>query len=303
MKAVIDLGTNTFNLLIADIKNNQLNVAVNLEFPVKIGKGSLIDNIISEPAMLRAITALSQFKSYIDRFEIIEIKALATSAIRNAKNGKHLIIKVKELFDIDISIISGETEASLIYLGASNSFKLPNDEVLVMDIGGGSVEFIIGRNEKIIWKQSFDIGAVRLFEMFKPSSPLIESDILNIRSYILNELQPLKKVLLNYPLRTLIGSAGTFETLVDVVIKDLKVIPIAMSKNAFEISIHEFEAFSEMMITSTLEQRLKLKGMLDFRAEYIPIAAILISLILEMGEIRKLVCSNFSMKEGALFSN
>jgi len=132
---------------------------------------------------------------------------------------------------------------------------------------------------------------------------LIESDILNIRSYILNELQPLKKVLLNYPLRTLIGSAGTFETLVDVVIKDLKVIPIAMSKNAFEISIHEFEAFSEMMITSTLEQRLKLKGMLDFRAEYIPIAAILISLILEMGEIRKLVCSNFSMKEGALFSN
>ena len=300
---MIDLGTNTFNLLIADVKNNQLNVAVNLEFPVKIGKGSLIDNFITEPAMQRALTALSQFKSYIDKFEIIEIKALATSAIRNAINGNHLISKVKELFNIDISIISGDTEALLIYLGASNSFKLPNDEVLVMDIGGGSVEFIIGRNDKIIWKQSFDIGAVRLFEMFKPSSPLLESDSLNIRKYISKELQPLKKALLNYPLRTLIGTAGTFETLVDIVIKDLKVIPIALSKNAFEISMHEFEAFSEMMITSTLEQRLKLKGMLDFRAEYIPIAAILISLILEMGEIRKLVCSNYSMKEGALYSS
>ncbi|MFZ4796486.1 MAG: exopolyphosphatase [Bacteroidia bacterium] len=302
MKAVIDLGTNTFNLLIADTKNNQLNVAVNLEFPVKIGKGGLVNNIITEPAMKRAMTALSQFKSYIVRFEIIEIKALATSAIRNAKNGKELIRRVKQLFNIDISIINGNEEASFIYLGAYNSFKLPNDEVLVMDIGGGSVEFIIGRDNKIIWKQSFDIGASRLFEMFNPQSPLLESDILKIKEFISNEIIPLKKALLTFPLRTLIGTAGTFETLVDIVIKDLKVIPIALSKSAFEISMHEFEAFNEMMITSTLEQRLKLKGMLDFRAEYIPIAAILIDTIIEMAEIKKLVCSNYSMKEGAIYS-
>jgi exopolyphosphatase/guanosine-5'-triphosphate,3'-diphosphate pyrophosphatase len=302
MKAVIDLGSNTFNLLIADIKNNQLNVAVNLEFPVKIGKGGLVNNIITDSAMQRALTALSQFKSYIDQFEIVEIKSLATSAIRNASNGNELIQKVKQLFDIDIAIINGIVEAEYIYLGANNSFKLPLDEVLVMDIGGGSVEFIIGRNENILWKKSFDIGAVRLFEMFKPESPLLASDILKIKNYLLNELKPLKKALSNFPLRTLIGTAGTFETLVDIVIKDLKVIPISLSKNAFEISMYEFEAFKEMMITSTLEQRLKLKGMLDFRAEYIPIAAILIEVIIEMAEIKKLVCSNYSMKEGALFS-
>jgi exopolyphosphatase/guanosine-5'-triphosphate,3'-diphosphate pyrophosphatase len=302
MKAVIDLGSNTFNLLIADVKNNQLNVAVNLEFPVKIGKGGLVNNFITDSAMQRALIALSKFKSYIDKFEIIEVKSLATSAIRNATNGNELIQKVKQLFDIDISIIDGNEEARYIYLGANNSYNLPKDEVLVMDIGGGSVEFIIGRNKNIFWKQSFDIGAVRLFEMFKPESPLLESDILKIRNYILNEIKPLKIALLNYPLRTLIGTAGTFETLVDIVIKDLKVIPISLSKNAFEISMHEFEAFKEIMITSTLEQRLKLKGMFDFRAEYIPIAAILIEIIIELAEIKKLVCSNYSMKEGALFS-
>lgn len=302
MKAVIDLGSNTFNLLIADVKNNQLNVAVNLEFPVKIGKGGLVNNFITDSAMQRALIALSKFKSYIDKFEIIEVKSLATSAIRNATNGNELIQKVKQLFDIDISIINGNEEARYIYLGANNSFRPPEDEILVMDIGGGSVEFIIGRNENIFWKQSFDIGAVRLFEMFKPESPLLESDILKIKNYILNEIKPLKIALLNYPLRTLIGTAGTFETLVDIVIKDLKVIPISLSKNAFEISMHEFEAFKEIMITSTLEQRLKLKGMLDFRAEYIPIAAILIEIIIELAEVKKLVCSNYSMKEGALFS-
>ena len=302
MKAVIDLGSNTFNLLIADVKNNQLNIAVNLEFPVKIGKGGLINNIITESAMQRAMTALSQFKSYIDKFEIVEIKALATSAIRNASNGYKLIQKVKHLFDIDIAIISGIIEAEYIYTGAKNSYKLPLDEVLVMDIGGGSVEFIIGRSDSILWKHSFDIGAVRLFEMFKPKSPLLDSDILKLKKFILSEISPLITALKNYPLSTLIGTAGTFETLVDIVIKDLKVIPVSLSKNAFEISMYEFDVFKEMMITSTLDQRLNLKGMLDFRAEYIPIAAILIELIIELAEINKLVCSNYSMKEGALYS-
>lgn len=302
MKAVIDLGSNTFNLLIADVKNNQLNIAVNLEFPVKIGKGGLVNNLITESAMQRAMTALSQFKSYIDKFEIVEIKALATSAIRNASNGHELIQKVKHLFDIDIAIISGIIEAEYIYAGAKNSFKLPLDEVLVMDIGGGSVEFIIGRNENILWKHSFDIGAVRLFEMFKPESPLLESDILKIKKYISNEIKPLAIALNKYPLTTLIGTAGTFETLVDIVIKDLKVIPVSLSKNAFEIPMHEFDVFKEMMITSTLDQRLNLKGMFDFRAEYIPIAAILIELVIELADIKKLVCSNYSMKEGALYS-
>jgi exopolyphosphatase/guanosine-5'-triphosphate,3'-diphosphate pyrophosphatase len=302
MKAVIDLGTNTFNLLIADIKNNQLNVAVNLEFPVKIGKGGMLNNMITDSAIQRAMIALSQFKSYIEKFEIVEIKALATSAIRNASNGNVLIQKVKQLFDIDIAVINGIKEAEYIYLGAKNSFKFPIDEVLVMDIGGGSVEFIIGRNDIILLKQSFDIGAVRLFEKFRPKSPLLSSDILQIKKFILNELKPLKIALSSFPLITLIGTAGTFETIVDFVIKDLKVIPKSLSKNAFEITLNEFELFKEMMITSSLEQRLLFKGMTDYRAEYIPIAAILIDSIIEIAEIKKLVCSNYAMKEGALYS-
>ncbi len=302
MKAVIDLGSNTFNLLIADIKNNQLNVAVNLEFPVKIGRGGLVDNVITDAAMQRAITALSQFKSYLDRFEIADITALATSAIRNASNGNLLAEKIKEMFDINISIIDGIKEAEFIYNGAINSFKLPNDEILVMDIGGGSVEFIIGRGNQIIWKQSFDIGAVRLVEMFKPQNPLNSIDIENIKLHILKTLKPLQDELFKYPLKTLVGTAGSFETMVDVVIKDLRVIPNSLSKNAFEIPLQEFEVFKEMMVKTTTEQRLKFKGMLDFRAEYIPIASILIEIIIEMGGIKKLVCSNYSMKEGALYS-
>jgi exopolyphosphatase/guanosine-5'-triphosphate,3'-diphosphate pyrophosphatase len=171
-----------------------------------------------------------------------------------------------------------------------------------MDIGGGSVEFIIGRGNNIIWKQSFDIGAVRLVEMFKPQNPLNQTDIENIKSHILKTLKPLQYELFKYPIKTLVGTAGSFETMVDVVIKDLRVIPNSLSKNAFEIPLQEFEVFKEMMEKTTTEQRLNFKGMLDFRAEYIPIASLLIEIIIEMAGIKKLVCSNYSMKEGALYS-
>jgi exopolyphosphatase/guanosine-5'-triphosphate,3'-diphosphate pyrophosphatase len=171
-----------------------------------------------------------------------------------------------------------------------------------MDIGGGSVEFIIGRGNHIIWKQSFDIGAVRLVEMYKPQNPLNQIDIENIKLHILKVLQPLQSELLKFPLKTLVGTAGSFETMVDVVIKDLRVIPNSLSKNAFEIPLQEFEVFKEMMVKTTTEQRLKFQGMLDFRAEYIPIASLLIEIIIEMAGIKKLVCSNYAMKEGALYS-
>ncbi|MES2382204.1 MAG: exopolyphosphatase [Bacteroidota bacterium] len=302
MKAVIDLGSNTFNLLIAEIKNGQLNPAVNLEFPVKIGLGGMVSNTITDAAMQRAITALTQFKSYIDGLGITDIKALATSAIRNASNGSVLVNRIKELLGIDISIIDGNEEALYVYNGASKSFKLPEDEILVMDIGGGSVEFIIGRHQSVHWQQSFDLGAVRLIEKFCPQNPPTTAEIQNIKEYILNELEPLKKAIKYYPLKVLIGTAGSFETLVDVVINDLHVIPISLTKNAFEIHIKEFEMFNELILTSTIEQRLKLKGMVDFRAEYISIATILIETIIEIADIKKLICSNYAMKEGAIYS-
>ncbi|MES2727271.1 MAG: exopolyphosphatase [Bacteroidota bacterium] len=302
MKAVIDLGSNTFNLLIAEIKNGQLNPAVNLEFPVKIGLGGMVSNTITDAAMQRAITALTQFKSYIDGLGITDIKALATSAIRNASNGSVLVNRIKELLGIDISIIDGNEEALYVYNGASKSFKLPEDEILVMDIGGGSVEFIIGRHQSVHWQQSFDLGAVRLIEKFCPQNPPTTAEIQNIKEYILNELEPLKKAIKYYPLKVLIGTAGSFETLVDVVINDLHVIPVSLTKNAFEIHIKEFEMFNELILTSTIEQRLKLKGMVDFRAEYISIATILIETIIEIADIKKLICSNYAMKEGAIYS-
>lgn len=302
MKAVIDLGSNTFNLLIANIENNELHKIIDLEYPVKIGRGGLVNNIITPQAMQRAMDTLAVFKDYINEYEVNNITALATSAIRNASNAQTLLLLVKNLFNIDITVIDGNKEAEYIYKGALHSFNFPNNEVLVMDIGGGSVEFIIGNKNNIIWKQSFDIGAVRLFEMFNPQNPFNNVDIEAIKTYINKEIAPLKLALQSHTINVLIGTAGSFDTMINVLKASMNEMPLAVSKNAHEISIANFKAFNALMLNCTLNERLCLKGMTEYRAEYIPIATLLIECIIEATDINKIICSNYSLKEGVFFS-
>jgi exopolyphosphatase/guanosine-5'-triphosphate,3'-diphosphate pyrophosphatase len=302
MKAIIDLGTNTFHLLIAEIRNEQISEVFNLQAPVKLGEGGIGNDTLSNDAMQRGLTALGQFKTYLDRFEVQQVTALATSAIRNAKNGKEFVEKAKNLHGISIETITGDQEANYIYEGVRHSFKLPEENVLIMDIGGGSVEFIIGNKDNIKWKKSFDIGAARLIEKFKHSDPISDDEIAKLNNYFDEHLDELKLALKEFPVTTLVGSAGSFETLVDVVLNDLHTIPIAFSKQAFEINLPLFDIFYELMITSSNEQRGKLKGMVNFRLEMIVVASVLMRYVIDHFCIRKLIASNYALKEGVIFS-
>ncbi len=302
MKAIIDLGTNTFHLLIAEIRNQEIQEYFKLQVPVKIGSGGINKGYITDDAYTRGITALTEFKKYIDKFNIKDVRASATSAIRNAKNGNEFVEVVKSKLNITIETISGDAEAACIYEGVRHSFNLPKENILVMDIGGGSVEFIIGNQEKIIWKQSFELGAARLIDKFKHLNPITENDVFSINKYLLEQLFSLKDALQKFPTTILVGSAGSFETLIDVVLKDLKVIPNALSKHAFEIRKEDFEVFYELITTSTIEQRSKLKGMIDFRIEMIVVATLLMKFVIDEFKIKKIIASEYSLKEGMLFS-
>ncbi len=303
MKAVIDLGSNTFNLLIAQLENKQLVVYENIEIAVKIGKGGLTNNIITPKAIERSIKTLADFKLIIQKYKIDKITALATSAIRNASNGIEIKNKIKDLFDIDIEIIDGNKEAELIYFGALQSFNFPNENVLVMDIGGGSVEFIIGNKNTIYWKQSFDIGAVRLFEMFQPNNPFNGNDIEKIKDHFVSKTSILIENIEKYNPTYLIGTAGSFDTIKDIAQNELKLNLNSKNKNVTEITKVDFEKLKALFLKLTINERLKLKGMVDYRTEYIPIASIMIDLVLNKLNINTLHCSSFSMKEGVFYEN
>ena len=166
--AVLDLGTNTFNILIVNIEKNVKTILHHDRVPVKIGKGGIQNNQIIEEACQRAKEALKQFRKLIDQYnvKIEDITAIATSAFRNAINGQALADEIKQETEIEIRIIQGEVEAELIYYGVKGAMKIGEETALIMDIGGGSVEFILCNENHIFWKKSYEIGAQRLLDLF-----------------------------------------------------------------------------------------------------------------------------------------
>src|SRR6478735_3758498 len=151
--AIIDMGTNTFHLLIADSEAGRSRIIYQDRLVTKIGMGGINEGVITEAGIDRAITALKTFKEIIDQNQVDQISAFGTSAIRNAKNGPEIIRQIKDL-GIDARIISGDEEAQLIYYGVRSAMNPGMDKSLIMDIGGGSVEFIIADQKEIFWKQS-----------------------------------------------------------------------------------------------------------------------------------------------------
>ena len=298
---IIDLGTNTFNLLIIDIiKEHSIQKIYKSNLPVKLGKEGFVGGMISSLAIERGIEALQFHKNSIKEYKCDKVFAFATSAIRSAVNGSDFTKIVKTKLDIDIQIISGETEAELIYLGVKNAIKLKEEIVLIIDIGGGSTEFIIANNEKIFWKNSYPLGIARIIERFKPSDPISITEIREIENYLTIELCDLLTEISKYRICTLIGSSGSFDTFASMV-------SIALNhekqenKPFYEIPVEEFEKLNQILLKSTFSERANMEGLEPMRIEMIVLASIFTKFIIKNLNIKKLFQSEYAIKEGIAF--
>ena len=307
-KAIIDLGTNTFHLLIGALQQEKWEEVYQQQIPVMIGAGGINEGFITPAAFERGIKALEEFYAIIQKFGVSWVVATGTSAIRNAKNGAVFLAEVKNKFGFEVQQISGDKEATLIYAGVSKSFNFPNEAVVVMDIGGGSVELIIGRQNELIWKQSFEIGVARLLEKFAPSNPITALEMEEIEAYIALELLPFEKALLELrdqqkKCEILIGSAGSFETLLDVLEVDLKRKSLIISSAAKEVNRGDAELFYQYILQSTQQERENMVGLLPFRVNMIVLAVLLMRHVAKNYGLTKLIASNYALKEGLLWEN
>src|SRR6478609_9893114 len=147
---------------------------------------------------------------------VSKTQAFGTSALRSAQNGNEIIERIKSETGIEAQIISGELEAEYIYRGVRAAMKLGKEKSLIIDIGGGSVEFIIGNEDKIFWSRSFDIGGQRLLEKYHKHDPIIQEEINNLNAHFSETLNSLLKELDTHKPKTLVGSSGTFDTLSEI---------------------------------------------------------------------------------------
>jgi exopolyphosphatase / guanosine-5'-triphosphate,3'-diphosphate pyrophosphatase len=297
---IIDMGTNTFHLVVAEIEKSDFKILLQERIPVKIGVGGINQGLITEAAINRAIDAVKEFKRKLDDMKVEKILAFGTSALRNSKNGKEIISKIKDTTAIEAQIISGDEEASYIYKGVNLALHLGKEKSLIIDIGGGSVEFIIGNGEEIFWKQSFEIGAQRLLERFQKHDPLLATEIDELNLYFQEQLSPLLEAIQFHAPKVLAGSSGTFDTLSEIYcirsgieFKESPETPL--TPDAFD-KIHK------ELISKNREERMQIPGMIEMRVDMIAVACCLIKFILSRFSFLKIRVSSYSLKEGVLAS-
>lgn len=300
--AVLDLGTNTFNLVVASTNGTGcIDILHSSKIPVKLGERDINSGEILPSAFERGINAIDHHFSSIKRFGVENIFAFGTSALRTASNGNQFISLVKQNTGIQIKIISGDKEAELIYYGVRQTLHMTDEKCLILDIGGGSNELIIADKDTIFWKKSYELGIAVLLEQFKPSDPILPEEIERIGTFLKNASEDLIEKAKEHKIRTLIGASGSFETFVSMTrLKDI-VTESATSPASIPISREDFENLYRKLIKSNIEERSKMKGLEPMRIEMIVLAAVFVKFIIEILEIKKIVQSNYSLKEGVIY--
>ncbi len=297
--AIIDCGTNTFHLMIADVSNDSIHILLKEKVAVKIGEGGINQQIIQPAAYERALNALDYFAAKITEFGVDRAFGFATSAFRNAKNGESLKNEIIKRTGIEIEIISGNQEAEFIFKGVDSALHVGDEPALVMDIGGGSVEFIIGTSNDIFWKQSFEIGAQRLVDLFHQNDPISLEEIAALNQYLGKQLKPLFDALQIWQPKILIGSSGTFDTLSDIFCRQQGFIKNGEAVET-PLTLLAVRTIHYDLIAKNKEERMKIPGMIPLRVDMIVVASCLIDFILNKHTFNKIRVSTYALKEGVL---
>ncbi|NEM96808.1 Ppx/GppA phosphatase family protein [Pontibacter burrus] len=300
--ALIDMGTNTFHLLVTEVnEQGQLRDLYKTKVPVRLGQGGISNGNIAPEAYERALKTLKDFRKVIDEHGAETVRAMATSMVRNAANGDDFVKDIYKQTDIEVEVIDGAREAELIYYGVRFAGVLDEQTALLMDIGGGSVEFILCNNREILWKRSFEIGAQRLMDQFFTADPIPAESIAAEKAYLAEKLQPLTEAVATYKPTILVGSSGTFDTLCDIDAlhkgdtSRQQTIPPAS-----KLAIADFYSIYKDLLHKTHDERLAIPGMLEMRVDMIVLATIAVDFVLENYKLQEIRVSSYALKEGVL---
>ncbi len=293
--AVIDLGTNTFHLLIARHGNGKeaFEVLYKERRFVKLAEEGI--ETIGEKALRRGLQALAHFQQVMREYEVVDIRAVGTAALRTASNGPRFVEDIKEKLGLQITLIDGYREAELIAKGVDHAIPdLQGARYLIIDIGGGSVEFIIAQEGEVVWKGSFLIGVAILSKKFPNSDPITDSELAQLEAHLQENLKALSLALENYPCRILVGASGTFDVLENYIQERER------GSSYSRFSSHLFEPLYKKLLSTTEIDRMRAPEIPLERVEMLISALILIHSVLEIAQTEEIIVSAYALKEGVL---
>ncbi len=297
--AAIDLGTNSFHAIFVDIySDGSFRTLDKHKEMVQLAKGGL-GKRLTEGAFKRGLTALSNIKRLAESYECEQVLAYATSAIREAENGGEFIQKSIDDLGIKINAIPGRVEAELIGLAVRHGVKMTDKPMLIADIGGGSVEFILGNKKKFFFTASKKIGVSRMTEIFKPSDPITQNEIRELENHYEEQLRDVAQAFAQHRTDTIIGSSGTMENIA-LMITNRKDQSTEVTLNEVEFSAQEFNDFYTDFIKLNRQGRQKISGLDTKRVSFINTGVVLLHSLIRKFGIKTIKISSQALREGII---
>ncbi|MGI9606562.1 MAG: Ppx/GppA phosphatase family protein [Acidimicrobiales bacterium] len=292
--AAIDIGTSSVHLAIAQpVPGGRPEILLREKLPVRLGSGAKDMKSLDPAAIDRAIEALVTFRALADANDA-EIYAVATSAVREADDPSILLERARAEAGIDIEVISGIEEARLIHLGVLGAVPLTDQTHLVIDVGGGSTELIVGRGTEPKLMRSLKLGHVRLKDRFFPDGVVTEERIGECRRYIRSFLARVAITVSDEKIAIVAGCSGTFETLVAVARSDHRGAERRQQVRRSEIDT----AVERILGAETSEERREIRGLDEHRVDTAPAGAILVQTLMESLGFDRFVLSPDALREG-----
>lgn len=297
--AIIDIGSNSVRLLLAEIgEGNSIRIINELKEYVRLGDGLDKNDMLSKEKIELGIKTLSTYKNICDSFKISEITAVATEAVRRAKNRDDFLMRAKNELNLEITVLSGKEEAYYDYFSVINTINIK--DALIMDIGGASTEIMLVKNRKLIESISFPFGAITLTEHFNIDDVLNENTEKKLISFLKENLNTLDWLKSSQEL-PLIGIGGSIRTAAKIHKKSIS-YPLNLIHN-YELQSSDVKKIYDTVKSKNSKERKKIKGLSSDRADIFVGAAALLCTILDLCSIRNIIISRNGIREGLLYSH
>jgi len=298
--AAIDLGSNSVHMVVAEVgSSGEIRVLDREAEMVRLGAGTLRTGMIPDETITRTLAILRAFKRLAQIHRVEETIAVATSAVREAKNGEEVLDRIGRRIGIFPRAISGEEEAQLVYLAALHSMHLSGKRTLVIDIGGGSVELVVGKGRNVSHAFSLKLGGLRLTEQFLKSDPISGRLERKLIEHVRERLEPVAVQIQRAGFDHAVGTSGTILALGRAALASVSGSRPESLHHA-SLDAGDLRLLRKKLTALELPRRMKLPGVDRRRADILPAGAIVLDAILSRLGVKELMLCEWALREGIL---
>jgi len=299
--AVIDIGTNSIHLVLAEIlPDASFKILDRFKDMTRLGNGVFATKRLSDEAMSRALDVLKTLVTLARNKGFDRIVAVATSAVREAQNGGDFVSLLMEQTGLRVKVISGTEEARLIFLGVKHSIALPDGPTLVVDIGGGSVELIVGNRDGLIHGKSLKLGAIRLAEQCLPKTPPSESMMRTLKQVVLTELRDALGCFNMKKFHSLVATSGMAGNVGEVIHLRHTGRPLPQL-NLATVSLKDIRSLEAELAQSSVKARLAIPGLDPKRIDTLLPATVVLRCLLELSGLHAITLCDKAIREGVIY--